>query len=468
MRCLWWPLLLVACSTPTPLDAIKASSPDVNPEMGHFLVYADSHVDPCFGNWDRAEQTCFTKDNDGLPDYHMDAPVRLLKSAVKALRQRKNKPDFILFLGDFASHFFHAGPSGSQDPDDIRLGLLTVFQKHVSIFRKEWADGCRQCAHPLMVMGNNDFFPNYNASIVDDSVVSERFLYQTSQVFQKNMLDDQDAITTFRKGGYFALGPTATESNVTFLVLNTVLYSTQNPNVNLSVDDPSGGFKWLKDELEFASSSGGFVYIVGHIAPSTDHWDGYPYWLWFKKYVRRYEEITTKYKDIIKGQFFGHEHSDLFRLSKTGVMMVHSSISPVYGNNPVIREYSYNRYDGTIADFREWYIDLNRTERTGELKWELLFKSVTKEFDLQSLSVDSMLGLKTRFCENDDLFQKYVSLSVARSLLSPAGTVCHGRCKCLKLCNFLYSDIRTEECNGHCMEDSDWVCSGSQPTLFNE
>ena len=56
------------------------------------------------------------------------------------------------------------------------------------------------------------------------------------------------------------------------------------------------------------------VYIVGHMGPGADERqpDTIPQFL--EKPARRYLRLVRKYSDIIVGQFFGHLHSDTFRV----------------------------------------------------------------------------------------------------------------------------------------------------------
>lgn len=61
------------------------------------------------------------------------------------------------------------------------------------------------------------------------------------------------------------------------------------------------------------------VYIVGHIPPGSDERDqaasltnGHQFFS--QKNNLRYLDLVRKYSQIIRGQFFGHLHSDSFRI----------------------------------------------------------------------------------------------------------------------------------------------------------
>lgn len=60
------------------------------------------------------------------------------------------------------------------------------------------------------------------------------------------------------------------------------------------------------------------VYIVGHIPPGLDERQRssmYPPSIGFKDYHNKmYLSLVRKFSEIIVGQFFGHLHSDTFRV----------------------------------------------------------------------------------------------------------------------------------------------------------
>jgi len=66
----------------------------------------------------------------------------------------------------------------------------------------------------------------------------------------------------------------------------------------------------------------GQVYIVGHTPPGVDdHESGAA--VLNERHNAKYLQVVRLYSDIIRGQFFGHWHSDTFRViySDTGYLM---------------------------------------------------------------------------------------------------------------------------------------------------
>lgn len=60
------------------------------------------------------------------------------------------------------------------------------------------------------------------------------------------------------------------------------------------------------------------VYLVGHVAPGRDERQRGPFSPAHKAYTsfhnQKYIEIIRNYSRVIAGQFFGHLHSDTFRI----------------------------------------------------------------------------------------------------------------------------------------------------------
>lgn len=79
----------------------------------------------------------------------------------------------------------------------------------------------------------------------------------------------------------------------------------------------------------------GQVYIVGHTPPGVDDHEKGAATL-NEKHNTRYLQLVRLYSDIIRGQFFGHWHSDTFRViySDTGTLNV-SDVCAISGGSRV-------------------------------------------------------------------------------------------------------------------------------------
>ena len=444
-------------------------------DVGKFLIVADTHIEHCFdeqkvlrNKHSPMEEQCFTAMNDGFPHYGLDSSWSLLNSTVKAMKAAVPDPDFVMVLGDYVRHDMNVGSSGKMDRDSINNAIEEIFQRHVDLFQETWGDATDaslvqdvrrmpQTQFPLFVLGNNDVQPNYFHPL--DNKPFE-WLATVGHRFRESLQNDARAMDEFKRGGFYKL-PSTRNSKIVFLVMNTVLYSPLNPNSVPHVHpDPKRGFRWLKKQLQLAEKEGKYVYIVGHIAPSADHYvrEMSYTWLWNPEYIELYKKFTKPFLNkVIKGQFFGHEHNDLFRLNDDSLMMVHSSVSPFYRNNPAFREYTYCRETGDILDFQEWHLELQdrkpEMKTVDELKWRPLFGSVLKEFGLADLSYSSIVDFTRRMCRDWDLFRRYLNIAVARSESAADVIEVTPHVVCMASCNILFIHKDYENCHAACIED---------------
>ena len=65
-------------------------------------------------------------------------------------------------------------------------------------------------------------------------------------------------------------------------------------------------FRWIERTLEAAAKNGEKVIIIGHISPGR--------LTAIESYGDFYVPVVSRYRDIIVGQFFGHDHRDGFEV----------------------------------------------------------------------------------------------------------------------------------------------------------
>ena len=69
--------------------------------------------------------------------------------------------------------------------------------------------------------------------------------------------------------------------------------------------DNTNAFKWvdfLENELRNSEQNGESVIIIGHVPPADNYF--------ISHHSYRYNALIDRFSHIIKGQFFGHTHSD--------------------------------------------------------------------------------------------------------------------------------------------------------------
>jgi hypothetical protein len=432
--------------------------------LGKFVVVSDIHYAPEIGS------------NPPSPvdiQYGNDSPMWLVNSTVYAIgdAQLVAPNDFILLSGDLISHDLAYLPDdqaivyANTTLSGLRDAFARVFGKSDNKF----------LISPVICLGNNDLYPKYPAPNSTSSWLSGIASAWPSITY------DSVAKQSFLQSGAYSIDipiPSTTPSIVRVISLHTNYWSSQNIYTTNDAD-PGGVFALLKAALKKAQTDGVKVYIIGHIAPGIDHHALTN--LWQPRFVSTYMSIIQPYLgNIILGQFYGHEHIALFRLfaepntkfgggnnnggsgggvlpaASAGPIRLHSSISPVYGNNPSFRQYTYDRDTLEVLDFSEWF--LNFTDARNPV-WTKQFSSAKSLYNLPNVDAYSYCAFVGNMYENQTLYNEFYINSYAFATDTPA---CDDICKSQLLCDvqFIYSD----DYNACVSGDKMLQCSGPSPT----
>lgn len=217
---------------------------------------------------------------------------------------------------------------------------------------------------------------------------------------------------TVAQGGYFAREALP---GLTVISLNTVVYSISH-TPEPAGDDPFGQFAWLEATLATlaaaeASGNATAVYLVGHIPPLLDH---YGYKLqWHSQYLQRYLAVVAAHQALIRAQFFAHLHANEFRTFSPAQfphlgapMIMTSSITPVYNNNPGFGVLTFNRTSKELLDLELHWADLAATSAAAPPVFTKQF-SYRSDFQLASMSNTAMHELAMALATDDALFAEF-------------------------------------------------------------
>uniref|UniRef100_A0A182MJ22 Sphingomyelin phosphodiesterase C-terminal domain-containing protein n=1 Tax=Anopheles culicifacies TaxID=139723 RepID=A0A182MJ22_9DIPT len=195
------------------------------------------------------------------------------------------------------------------------------------------------------------------------------------------------------------------------------------------------------------------VYIVGHIPPGSDerhigHTIPFGHSSFTEKNNVRYLRLVKRYSSIIQGQFFGHLHSDSFRVVYNEVgkpvswMMIAPSISPrrsSESNNPAMRLYKFDTDTGQVLDYTQYYLDLEQANKLEEAVWQPEYNLTTYYYGLSEVSSVALHNLADRFNNADDAqFMKYYRANSVRH----ATSTCEGVCLLNHYCAITRLDYR--------------------------
>eukprot|EP01104_Vermistella_antarctica_P013191 TRINITY_DN3961_c0_g5_i1.p1 TRINITY_DN3961_c0_g5~~TRINITY_DN3961_c0_g5_i1.p1 ORF type:complete len:651 (-),score=127.71 TRINITY_DN3961_c0_g5_i1:55-1914(-) len=318
--------------------------------------------------------------------YGCDAPLPLFTAALSAMVSTEPNPDFILMTGDWAAHHF----PNSND-------TLAAIANATALLMQNYPDNVTI----LPSIGNNDLVDDYTLPVNDTSWF-QSLLEIWGPLFDEKQTND------FANGGYYSARP---RNGLRIIVLNTVYYSTRHTPPSGEAD-PRGQFDWLTKELKKAAVENEAVYIAGHIPPTTVLYQNTT--LWNDTYAETYFEIIANYGRPIKGQMFGHTHSDEFRVitsPTTGelvsAMLIAGAISPVTIENPTFRVMMYNTSTMGLLDYDEYFADLDESNMNGNVTFQLEYE-FQQAYQEANLNSTSMADVYRKLTTDISVYQEWI------------------------------------------------------------
>ncbi|KAF2984855.1 hypothetical protein EK904_003100 [Melospiza melodia maxima] len=300
-------------------------------------------------------------------------------------------------------------------------------------------------------MGNHDFHPK------NQFPGKEHRIYNQTAELWRPWLSDA-SLPLFRTGAFYSEKLPGPGTRGRVVVLNTNLYYDQNEET-AAEEDPGGQFQWLEETLTNASRADEMVYIVGHVPPGFfEKTRGKP---WFRRgFNQRYLGIVQRHHRVIAAQFFGHHHTDSFRMfySHTGapinVMFLAPGVTPWKttlpgvsngANNPAIRVVHYDQDTLQVLDMVTYYLNLTRANRMGSAgspEWEEEYR-LTEAFQVPDGSAASMQRVLEKISRDPQYLQLYYELNSARYDLE----LCQQECRVDHLCAIREMDFtKYDEC----------------------
>ncbi|KFR02456.1 Acid sphingomyelinase-like phosphodiesterase 3b, partial [Opisthocomus hoazin] len=282
-------------------------------------------------------------------------------------------------------------------------------------------------------MGNHDFHPK------NQFPGKEHRIYERTAELWRPWLNDA-SVPLFRAGAFYRQKLPSTSGRM--VVLNTNLYYDQNAET-AGEEDPGGQFQWLEETLTNASRADEMVYIVGHVPPGF--FEKKRGKRWFRSgFNERYLRIVQKHHRVIAAQFFGHHHTDSFRMfySDTGspinVMFLAPGVTPwkttlpgvVNGaNNPGIRVIEYDPDTLRVLDMVTYYLNLTRANMVASAgteevpAWEEEYR-LTDAFQVPDGSAPSMQVVLERISTEPRYLQRYYEFNSVSYDLTPCEEAC--------------------------------------------
>ncbi|XP_071455401.1 acid sphingomyelinase-like phosphodiesterase 3b [Hetaerina americana] len=354
-------------------------------------------------------------------DYSCDSPWRLVESAARAMKSlHGDNIEFVLWTGDSIAHV--------NDDYLSTEKVLMVMQNLTDLLRHTFSS---QFVFP--VLGNHDFYPQ------NQFPPRRHPTYKRVADMWRHWLPTE-AIDSFEKGGYYTIEQKGRRFRL--VALNTNLYYRANRQTSRGrgfrrvtakkgrpweetagpesddgtpedeeeqEDDPAGQWRWLEGVLEKSMRNRETVYLVGHVPPGVEERSANakePLGSFKDRVNRRYLHLVRKYSHAIVGQFFGHHHSDSFRViyNENGLpiswMFIAPSVTPWRtpggANNPGIRLYKFDTNTGQVMDYVQYYLDLEAANSLDSAEWKVEY-NLTSFYGLPNVSAASLHELAETF-----------------------------------------------------------------------
>nr|XP_002122011.1 acid sphingomyelinase-like phosphodiesterase 3b [Ciona intestinalis] len=333
-----------------------------------------------------------TMDAGPFGDYRCDSPWRLVQSAISAMKNIEGDPDFIIWTGDDTLH---------TSDEDKYLGTELVLETIRNL--TDLIKGTFPNTTVHACLGNHDYHHKSQIPPGPSYILSN-----VAEYWRDWMTEEQ--FQMFNSTGQYSV-EIATKVNL--ISLNTNVWYTSNHGVN-GTGDPGSYFKWFENQLQQARTGSAKVYVIGHVPPGHFELVDYKYWF-YPSYNERYVDIIRRYSDVIIGQFFGHHHTDTFRMfydennKAISNLLIAPGVTPWMttlpgakdgANNPGVRLFEYDVTTMIPTDYVQYYLNLPDANNNGRADWLEEYRA-TSAFELPDLTTSSWDALSKRLASAD-------------------------------------------------------------------
>jgi predicted phosphodiesterase len=289
-----------------------------------------------------------------------DSPEQLVRSTLQQMQSQQKSPEFIIVTGDLVGHFTYSmlTEDGKVDTDYNKLKVQETYRVVANLFKEYFPK-----TQVILTHGNNDGYGDY----WNPSAAESREFWGSVLPYYKELNPDISA--SFIEGGYYL---TYTKTKLPVIVLNSNFFSVKD--TPLSDSQQEAQFIWLEKQLESVQQP---AFIAMHIPPGNGKYNGSANWQ--PEDITRFLAILRKHPNSYSLVLAGHLHSQTFQLFENSAVLVHSSVSPLFGNNPMFRLY---RSTELTYDFEDYSLDLYSDTPTWQLEYSFstLYGSMTLDF----------------------------------------------------------------------------------------
>jgi len=292
------------------------------------------------------------------PNYQVmgkDTNFSLLNTMLKVGKKiaHQENTTFILMLGDILGHQYKKKYFDYADHPSQKKYQLFV-RKTFNFINQE----LQKNFYPLViypVVGNNDSYHQ------DYQLIANGDFYSDFPKFWPSLINFSHQ-PTLKEAGFYAID-LPKHPALKLISLNSVLFSRNAKGQHLH-QTAINQLNWLEKELIKVKSKHQQAIIALHIPPSVNIHLGNRIHLfnlmelWHPEYKTQFEQILNRFPFII-AIFAGHLHIDwssLWKLKKNHVWILGTpSISPIFGNHPSFKNYSFCSTSTKTIEFTTYY-----------------------------------------------------------------------------------------------------------------
>ncbi|TPP64995.1 Sphingomyelin phosphodiesterase [Fasciola gigantica] len=441
---------------------------DSNPNIGVFWHFSDIHLDTTY---------VVENPNDLWGNYLRDTSLIVAETGIEnaiELAPSTEQPDFVIWSGDSAPH------NKTLIQDDVLAGISKLSTWFTTTF------SIRNNTPVLPIIGEYDLFPVSTISPHPADHRRENWCTRLAEepkywsTWIRNAAQSVNHVLglpkpKFNETCYLSLllpkSDLLQAPQILLLGLNSIVWYTQNPRLDTTIDDPLDQFSWLTGSLQWARENLAKVIVVTHLTPGTAELHPQNGQYIHPRYNQRLVSILRTFADVIITTLAGHEHVDGFRVllseksKPIGTVFLGPSIDPIIlpdrGDfNPRIRLYHYDRGTGVLLDYEQFWLNLS----TPGPSWHHEYTARADYQDLPDLSPQSMATLLDQFTiydNPDGKWSKYWTHQLGyrphenRPGFHPHG-YCHfafSVCRCEHVCAMRHLDVdQWNHCvNNYCL-----------------
>jgi len=375
----------------------------------------DIHIDPYYqtaapANCERGilGLRCCKADSIPLPsspkcgawgNFNCDSPSILWTTTLDFIQSELPYPiDFVIYTGDAVGHHL----------------LDQSFSANMATFLQASLDlSSRFQVFPAV--GNHDTWPiNQFPESKDASWLTSRYY----RAFEPSLRDyGGNWSSTVLEGGFYSI---LYKPKLRFIVLNSLTEEGLNFVKHDAIQDRQR--RWLEITLEESKKNGETVWLIGHIFPgASEATSSYTPWLC---------DILSTYSSIIRYSFWGHTHSDTFRVYSSGTNVFGAALMPGSlipdDHQPTFRVFSYDEEDMTLTDYIQYQANLAWMTEHSKVNYKEAYRAKSY-YNLPSLEKNAWYKLYSTIQTNSTLFRRVYSASqVGNPMVSPCdpGSTC--------------------------------------------